>query len=264
MNANNSSLSKVQVLNNLARNRLNWIKNRIEIFFIITTLNYDRHWSLLLICNPMDCISDKGCFMYLFDSMNIHNSKNIYQTMKHVIEIAVEAKTKNTFSGLKFECRDNLVTEQQTNGYDCGLYVLFFVEELVNRNIISNDTVCLNKLNFYIEKDLNLNLAATNFTIYRENVKSNLDSIRANINPNTLIPALASTHIHLKERSSTSIISTNSSTTNINSSITNYRNNSFFHSFKCQCDRIFSTFNECITHLVQSYNSSKCIDPIQT
>ncbi|KAF4366110.1 hypothetical protein F8388_014828 [Cannabis sativa] len=101
------------------------------------------HWSLAIICNP-DPKEESGPIVLHLDSLGLHSSKSVFQNIKRFLReewqyLDQQATSSSDFPleesiwrNLPNKITDKIITvPQQRNDYDCGLFVLFFMERFI-------------------------------------------------------------------------------------------------------------------------------------
>ncbi|XP_030496698.2 ubiquitin-like-specific protease 1D isoform X1 [Cannabis sativa] len=122
-----------------------WWKG-VNIFqkeYIFVPINEDLHWSLAIICNP-DPKEESGPIVLHLDSLGLHSSKSVFQNIKRFLReewqyLDQQATSSSDFPlpesiwrNLPNKITDKIITvPQQRNDYDCGLFVLFFMERFI-------------------------------------------------------------------------------------------------------------------------------------
>ncbi|XP_048322454.1 ubiquitin-like-specific protease 1D [Ziziphus jujuba] len=121
-----------------------WWKG-VNIFqkaYVLIPIHEDVHWSLVIICFP-DKEEESGPIILHLDSLRLHSSRSVFQNIKSFL------KEEWHYLGQEFALPDlpiadsiwrqlpQRITEkiisvpQQKNEYDCGLFVLFFMERFI-------------------------------------------------------------------------------------------------------------------------------------
>ncbi|XP_061994459.1 ubiquitin-like-specific protease 1D isoform X1 [Rosa rugosa] len=120
-----------------------WWKG-VDIFqkaYILIPINEDVHWSLVIICIP-DKEEESGPFVLHLDSLGLHCSKSIFRIIKSFLkeewcyldeEVDISDLTvSDCWKRLPDHIEEKkLVVPQQKNDYDCGLFVLLFMERFI-------------------------------------------------------------------------------------------------------------------------------------
>lgn len=129
-----------------------WTKraNIFELDFIFFPIIYNFHCSLVIICRPSqwalfknECIHDHiqnsgGCFLH-FDSCKYqsrHKTKEIYHVITNFLshewnskkKTSIQDNDKNNFKGLPII---RPLCPKQENGYDCGPFLIKYVEKFL-------------------------------------------------------------------------------------------------------------------------------------
>ncbi|XP_074577057.1 ubiquitin-like-specific protease 1D isoform X3 [Curcuma longa] len=121
-----------------------WWKG-VNIFqksYIFIPVHRDMHWSLVIICIPAK-EDESGPLVLHLDSLGIHNSHTIFEVIhlylkeewSHMIQnsppqdLPFSDKIWKNFSR---RVDSKMITvPQQKNEYDCGLFVLYFIEKFI-------------------------------------------------------------------------------------------------------------------------------------
>ncbi|GAA0141349.1 protease [Lithospermum erythrorhizon] len=131
-NDNKSSFSKIR----------RWWKG-VKLFeksYIFLPIHDQSHWSLIIICIP-DKNEGMGPIILHLDSLGIHHSNLIFHNIRRLLigEWSYMVKEdpypclpflrsiQESFQEKKIE------VPQQSNEYDCGVFVLFFIERFIER-----------------------------------------------------------------------------------------------------------------------------------
>ncbi|RDX93639.1 Ubiquitin-like-specific protease 1D, partial [Mucuna pruriens] len=100
------------------------------------------HWSLIIICIP-DKEDESGPIILHLDSLGLHSSKSVFDNIKSYL---IEEKNYMDEEGMSsdvsvadriWKClprriESQIITvPQQKNEYDCGLFVLYFIERFM-------------------------------------------------------------------------------------------------------------------------------------
>ncbi|XP_031494321.1 ubiquitin-like-specific protease 1D [Nymphaea colorata] len=116
--------------------------NIFEKSFIFLPIHSDEHWSLVIICIPTK-EDEQGPIILHLDSLGLHDSSLIFWN----IERYLEKEWEHLKDGLslpnfpisyrvwrqlpsKIKCRV-IEVPQQNNPYDCGLFVLYFIQRFI-------------------------------------------------------------------------------------------------------------------------------------
>ncbi|KAG8500165.1 hypothetical protein CXB51_004259 [Gossypium anomalum] len=121
-----------------------WWKG-VNIFqkaYILIPINEDYHWSLVIICIP-DKEEELGPIILHLDSLGLHSSRLVFKNIKSYMREEWTCLNQEVApSDLPIPDRiwENLprridektiAVPQQKNDYDCGLFVLFFMERFI-------------------------------------------------------------------------------------------------------------------------------------
>lgn len=115
--------------------------NIFEKAYIFLPIYESHHWSLVIICIP-DKEDQLGPIILHLDSLRLHSSSSLFGTMKKfLIEewkflrqgvVADYPFADKIWENLPQRIDDNIIpVPQQGNDYDCGLFVLFFMERFI-------------------------------------------------------------------------------------------------------------------------------------
>ncbi|ERN06626.1 ubiquitin-like-specific protease 1D isoform X1 [Amborella trichopoda] len=121
-----------------------WWKG-VNIFqkaYIFLPVHADQHWSLVIICIPSK-EDESGPFILHLDSMGLHFSMEIFDNIKSFLveewnylkqrdtppDIPIIDKIWKQLPGNIQQRR--IEVPQQKNEYDCGLFVLYFIERFI-------------------------------------------------------------------------------------------------------------------------------------
>lgn len=148
---NNASPSKQDSIPQKYYSRAkNWLK-KVDIFskdYLIVPVNRRSHWFLLIVCHPGEVpdvdddelcslasnSSKKPCIL-IFDSLGVRRTggKNrLTDPLRYLLAEVYKAKhgKEKQFDHILLPDR-NIKTTLQTNSYDCGLYLLQYVEQFL-------------------------------------------------------------------------------------------------------------------------------------
>ncbi|CAN6244030.1 unnamed protein product [Urochloa humidicola] len=119
-----------------------WWKG-VNIFdraYIIMPIHGTAHWSLVIICMP-EKESISGPIILHLDSLELHRSNKILNTVKSYLEAEWHHLKKNpspdtsvleTWGDLPSNIHKQKVQVlQQYNGYDCGIFMLYYIERFI-------------------------------------------------------------------------------------------------------------------------------------
>ncbi|KAH9314553.1 hypothetical protein KI387_023180, partial [Taxus chinensis] len=130
----------IEVVNRQAFQRVRKWTRRVNLFekdYIFIPVNYSLHWSLVVICNPGAVLEDGDhsktpCILHM-DSLGSHTSlKKLIQSYlweewreRHMEDEAMFNTACERFSNMTFI---SVEAPQQDNCFDCGLFLLHYVE----------------------------------------------------------------------------------------------------------------------------------------
>ncbi|KAH9627189.1 hypothetical protein KSS87_020735 [Heliosperma pusillum] len=115
--------------------------NIFEKTYIFLPINDDKHWSLVILCISDE--EDSGPIILHLDSLGLHSSRLIIKNVKSLLENewkylkedgeAVNIPIPDTLKENLSERIDGKTIEapRQTNDYDCGLFVLYYIERFI-------------------------------------------------------------------------------------------------------------------------------------
>ncbi|XP_020225763.1 ubiquitin-like-specific protease 1D isoform X1 [Cajanus cajan] len=121
-----------------------WWKG-VNIFqkaYVLIPIHEDLHWSLIIICIP-DKEDESGPIILHLDSLGLHSSKSVFDNIKsYLIEEKNYMDREGASSDVSianriWKCLSRriesqiIAVPQQKNEYDCGLFVLYFIERFV-------------------------------------------------------------------------------------------------------------------------------------
>ncbi|XP_019257071.1 PREDICTED: ubiquitin-like-specific protease 1D isoform X2 [Nicotiana attenuata] len=115
--------------------------NIFEKAYIFLPIHEKLHWSLVIICIP-DKEDQLGPILLHLDSLGLHCSRSLFDTMKKFLveewkflrqgEVADLPIADEIWDNLPRRIDDIIIqVPQQRNEYDCGLFVLFFIERFI-------------------------------------------------------------------------------------------------------------------------------------
>nr|XP_043606355.1 ubiquitin-like-specific protease 1D isoform X2 [Erigeron canadensis] len=112
----------------------------LEKAYILLPIHENAHWSLVIICLP-NKEDELGPMLLHLDSLGLHNSLSLFDNIKRFLreewEYLRNPKTASTSTDGIWEVFDRkvdqkrVVVPQQKNDYDCGLFVLFYMERFI-------------------------------------------------------------------------------------------------------------------------------------
>ncbi|KAI7732721.1 hypothetical protein M8C21_001899, partial [Ambrosia artemisiifolia] len=113
-----------------------------EKAYIFLPVHESAHWSLVIICLP-STEDELGPILLHLDSLGLHNSKSLFDNIKRYLKeewsylkkskAAVDPSiTDEICENLDYRVDHKRVTvPQQKNDYDCGLFVLLYMERFI-------------------------------------------------------------------------------------------------------------------------------------
>lgn len=115
--------------------------NIFEKAYILIPIHDDLHWSLVIICFP-DKKDDSGPIILHLDSLGFHCSSTVFSNIKSYLkeewrymnqEVPIDFPIPDRiWKHLDRRIEDKIIAvPQQKNDYDCGLFVLFFMERFI-------------------------------------------------------------------------------------------------------------------------------------
>nr|GEU51793.1 peptidase C48, SUMO/sentrin/Ubl1 [Tanacetum cinerariifolium] len=114
----------------------------LEKAYILLPVHESAHWSLVIICFPTK-EDEQGPILLHYDSLGLHNSKSIFNNIKRFLKEEWSYLRKSgtpldlpisdeIWENLESKVEKKRVTvPQQKNEYDCGLFVLFYMERFI-------------------------------------------------------------------------------------------------------------------------------------
>ncbi|KAL1327562.1 hypothetical protein HN51_037599 [Arachis hypogaea] len=121
-----------------------WWKG-VNIFqktYVLIPVHEDLHWSLIIICIP-DKGDESGPIILHLDSLSLHSSRSLFDNIKSfLIEEKNYLDQEHMSSDVSIADRiwnclprrietQVITVPQQRNDYDCGLFVLYFIERFI-------------------------------------------------------------------------------------------------------------------------------------
>ncbi|KAL4353621.1 hypothetical protein GQ457_06G001230 [Hibiscus cannabinus] len=110
--------------------------------YILVPINEDYHWSLVIICIP-DKEDESGPTILHLDSLGLHSSRLVFKNIKSYMKeewnyLNQEAAPSDLpiadriWENLPCRIDERTISvPQQKNDYDCGLFVLYFMERFI-------------------------------------------------------------------------------------------------------------------------------------
>ncbi|XP_021895808.1 ubiquitin-like-specific protease 1D [Carica papaya] len=121
-----------------------WWKG-VNIFqkaYVLIPIHEDLHWSLVIICIP-DKEDESGPIILHLDSLAFHSSRSVFDNIRSYLKAEWNYLNQDV-TPLDLPIADRiwrhlprridekiLTVPQQKNDYDCGLFVLFFMERFI-------------------------------------------------------------------------------------------------------------------------------------
>ena len=140
---------------NIKEHLLRYIK-RINVFqlnMLLIPICYANHWSLMTLVKINNIYQ-----LFYYDSLwNDINIKHICQYIKLYLHDVKKIKYNNLDVNISKLNVIKVDVPQQTNNYDCGIYLLMFAEILLNNCNQNNFNWCQDKLIFNQIKPININ-----------------------------------------------------------------------------------------------------------
>ncbi|XP_038892185.1 ubiquitin-like-specific protease 1D [Benincasa hispida] len=121
-----------------------WWKG-VNIFqkaYVLIPIHEDLHWSLVIICFPQK-EDESGPIILHLDSLRLHSSRSIFDNIKSFIkeewcyldrEVADSdlPMPHRIWKNISRRIEEKIIeVPQQKNDYDCGLFVLYFIERFI-------------------------------------------------------------------------------------------------------------------------------------
>ncbi|XP_004509829.1 ubiquitin-like-specific protease 1D isoform X2 [Cicer arietinum] len=121
-----------------------WWKG-VNIFqkaYVLIPIHQDLHWSLIIICIP-DKEDESGPIILHLDSLGLHSSRSVFNNIRsYLIEernyLSRECASSDVpIADRIWKCLSRrietqaIAVPQQKNEYDCGLFVLYFIERFM-------------------------------------------------------------------------------------------------------------------------------------
>ncbi|XVE75058.1 hypothetical protein DITRI_Ditri12bG0067000 [Diplodiscus trichospermus] len=158
-----------------------WWKG-VNIFqkaYVLIPINEDYHWSLVIICIP-DKEDQSGPIILHLDSLGLHSSRSVFKNVKSYLreewnylneEVAPSDLpiADKIWANLPRRIDEKTIAvPQQKNDYDCGLFVLFFMERFIEEapeRLKKKDLAMFGKQWFRPEEASNLRVKIRNLLI---------------------------------------------------------------------------------------------------
>ncbi|XP_039833070.1 ubiquitin-like-specific protease 1D isoform X3 [Panicum virgatum] len=124
-----------------------WWKG-VDIFrkdYILFPVHADAHWSLVIVCMPAK-EDHSGPMVLHLDSLKgqVHQSKNIFIVVDRFLKTEwMHLNGKNLTRKI---VKKSINVPQQENGYDCGLFALFYMERFIQE---APDRFCRKDLSMF-------------------------------------------------------------------------------------------------------------------
>ncbi|KAL5647422.1 hypothetical protein ACJX0J_041777, partial [Zea mays] len=109
--------------------------------YLILPIYGNDHWSLIIICLPSkEC--NYGPIILHLDSLELHISSNIFDTVGRFLEKECDYLRKNPPPNISISeaiwedlpkniQKEKVHVPQQTNDYDCGIFMLYYIEQFI-------------------------------------------------------------------------------------------------------------------------------------
>ncbi|KAL2546995.1 ubiquitin-like-specific protease 1D [Forsythia ovata] len=114
--------------------------NIFEKAYIFLPVHEDHHWSLVIICIPKK-EDEYGPILLHLDSLRLHASKSIFENIRSFLieelkflrrEVPPDLRITDKIWQLWRRIDEKIIeVPQQKNEYDCGLFVLFYMERFI-------------------------------------------------------------------------------------------------------------------------------------
>ncbi|KAK9052099.1 hypothetical protein SSX86_028727 [Deinandra increscens subsp. villosa] len=116
--------------------------NIFEKAYILLPIHESSHWSLVIICLP-NKEDELGPILLHLDSLGLHDSTSLFDNIKRFLKEEWSYLRKSetpldpSITGEMWESLEHKVDQrkvmvpQQKNDYDCGLFVLFYMERFI-------------------------------------------------------------------------------------------------------------------------------------
>ncbi|KVH96072.1 Peptidase C48, SUMO/Sentrin/Ubl1, partial [Cynara cardunculus var. scolymus] len=158
-----------------------WWKG-VSIFekaYILLPIHENAHWSLVIICIPTK-EDELGPMLLHLDSLGLHDSRSLFDNIRRFLkeEWSFLRKseepldlpiTEEIWENLDRRIYDRRVTvPQQRNEYDCGLFVLFYMERFIKEapdRLRKKDLSMFGKQWFHPEEASNLRVRIHNLLV---------------------------------------------------------------------------------------------------
>ncbi|KAK7383182.1 hypothetical protein VNO78_28855 [Psophocarpus tetragonolobus] len=182
-----------------------WWKG-VNIFqkaYVLIPIHEDLHWSLIIICIP-DKEDESGPIILHLDSLGLHYSKSVFDNIKsYLIEEKNYMDREDVSSEVsiadriwrclprRIECQI-IQVPQQKNEYDCGLFVLYFIERFMEEapeRLKKKDLAMFGKRWFKPEEASNLRMKIRKLLV--EKLQNSIsDNCNTEASPSSVGPAI--------------------------------------------------------------------------
>ncbi|XP_078168810.1 ubiquitin-like-specific protease 1D [Carex rostrata] len=106
--------------------------NIFEKAYIILPIHGRLHWSLVIICIPEERRNSGPIKIIHLDSLGCHSSNSIFNTIECYLKKEwhhlAQSNSQNSLCLIE---KEKVSVPQQENEYDCGLFVLYFIERFI-------------------------------------------------------------------------------------------------------------------------------------
>lgn len=176
-----------------------WWKG-VNIFqkaYVLIPIHEDLHWSLVIICIP-DKEDESGPILLHLDSLGLHSSKSVFDNIKsYLIEEKNYMDREDVSSDVsiadriwkclprRIECHI-ITVPQQKNEYDCGLFVLYFIERFMEEapeRLKKEDLAMFGKRWFKPEQASNLRMKIRKLLV--EKLQNSMDNCELESSPSS-------------------------------------------------------------------------------
>jgi len=138
-----------------------WTKN-VDIFnkdFLVIPVNYNLHWSLAIVCNPQGILdnsmnSKRRCCILGFDSLTKFRNLHFAEIQRFLDMARNNCRKKSAFANYKRCSCIPTDAPSQSNGADCGLFVMQNCEKFFDSIEISNSETLTLGNNWYSSLDI--------------------------------------------------------------------------------------------------------------
>ncbi|KAI3779350.1 hypothetical protein L2E82_09063 [Cichorium intybus] len=157
--------------------------NLFEKAYILLPVHEKAHWSLGIICFPTK-EDELGPVVLHLDSLGLHDSKSIFHNIKSFVKEEWNY-LQNSEDSLDLPITDKMddrrvLVPQQRNEYDCGLFVLYYMERFIKeapKRFKEEDLSMFSKQWFRPQEASNLRTKIHNLLVHQFNFAKQKETI---------------------------------------------------------------------------------------